>query len=148
MSSLKKRRQGRRAEPPRRAVTVLLACNDPDNGNFEGMCRAVEFPGDFLELTSYDNGRILRFGDDCFFLSGKRWPIVGYKSCYGNWCWDAVRLEIPVAADFLTWLRRRDLFDVDSGWCEIFEWFKGERPAPPRDALESKLRELAREQRP
>jgi hypothetical protein len=102
-------------------IRIDFACNDPDNGNFAGRVAQIHV-GDALELVAR-NWNILSFNgcprfrvDRRFIvLSGKRWPIVQSVDWYGNWCWNAYWFEPDVAADFLVWLRGRDLFQCEGG---------------------------------
>lgn len=147
MSTLKNRKRGRRWEPPPRRIWISLACNHPENGCFSGWVEAISFPSEFLELETYFRPRRLRDEGDHIVLSGKRWPVLGSKGYYGNWCWDAYFFEPRVAVAFLQWLRQRQLFCAGMGWSEVFEWFKGERELDP-EALRHLLFEAEKDRRP
>ena len=147
MSDLSRRRRARRWQPKPTKIIIGFCCNDSDNGLFEEQCHAISFPAGFLELETHWRGRRFRVEGDAIVLSGKRWPVIGSKEWYGNWCWDAYYMRPDIAAAFLLWLRRRKLFQVDSGWSQIFDWYKGNGPELPIEILEARLIEAQREHR-
>lgn len=148
MSSLKSRRGGRRTTPPPRYITIAFYCNDPCNGNFADRCEAITLPSLALELqASGHRSPKLRLVEPGIVLSGKHWPVVGHISWYGNWCWEAFRMQPDVATDFLIWLRERRAFHSDGGWDELHDWFGDPEKSIERARLRALLIEAQREDR-
>src|SRR5690349_14173418 len=91
----------------RLAVQVMLACNDPDNGNFAGECDTIEIPdlitveGPALKCQFIDDGRWLRLEDQGFMIRS-------HATWVGNWCWDQVTMSLAEAGRLLRWLHERD----------------------------------------
>jgi hypothetical protein len=90
-----------------KTITVMLACNDYRNGNFQGFIEQVQLL-DLIELE----GDPLRVS----FSRGPKNPLLvvepglliqtyDHKEWVGNWCWDAVRLSIPDTFQLLEHLR-------------------------------------------
>lgn len=113
-------------------VSVHMACNDPDNGDFTGhVCRislennALELTAKAWTITSYRRCPLLRDvtarGRHVFYLSGKPWQYERRQSWVGNWCWEGFALTAPVATEFLVWLHGRGLFQCEGGWVELTE---------------------------
>lgn len=116
-------------------VSIHMACNDPENGDFVGRVCQMDIASGCLELTarawnilSFRRCPKLREESRVFFLAGKRWSFVRRKSWIGNWCWDGYAVEPAVATAFLTWLHGRDLYQCEGGWVETAEAW--DRPAP------------------
>lgn len=148
MSDLTRRKKGRRWQPKPSKVLIGFAVNDPDNGLATDECMAVDFPSTFLELASNGVPRRFHTTEDSIILSGKRWPVIDWINWYGNWCWDAYWMRPDVAARFLMWLRKRDLFDAEGGWEEIGDWWDGDGPEFTLEDLEAKLIEAQMEWKP
>ena len=89
-------------------ITVSVCCNDPDNGNFDGHVSAIEIHGIegcdvSLEPRTYPSP-LFRWLDNPpkwhdaretmgFKVARFRFACAPYKSWYGNWCWDAVKMS-------------------------------------------------------
>ena len=109
-------------------ISIHMACNDPDNGDFVGRVCQIALPDGALELTarawnilSFRGCPKLREEDHGIVLAGKRWPIRMRKPWLGNRCWDGYAMTTDVATAFLCWLHRRALFHCESGWIELSE---------------------------
>ena len=118
-----------------RALSIHMACNDPDNGDFTGRVCQIALDDSMLDLTAKawmitSMRRCPRLVDhgSYFALSGKRWPFLRYHSWAGNWCWDAYVVKADIATQFLVWLHKRGLFQCEGGWVELCEAW--DRPAP------------------
>ena len=116
-------------------VSIHMACNDPDNGDFAGRVCQIALPDGALDLTAraWDLLSIrgcprLRDEDGAFVLAGKRWPFVRRKSWIGNWCWDGYAMTPAKATEFLVWLHRRSLFHCEGGWIELADAWDREPP--------------------
>lgn len=120
-------------------VSISMACNDPDNGDFAGRVAQISLEHEALQLTAKAWGiTSLRgcpklredtaLGKRAFYLAGKPWQFERSKAWVGNWCWDAYALAAPVATEFLIWLHRRALFQCEGGWVELCEAW--DKPAP------------------
>lgn len=56
-------------------------------------------------------------------VSRRRFPVIGYRYGWGNWCFDLVIMTAETAVTFMNYLKELDLFQVDSGETEFFETF-------------------------
>lgn len=117
-------------------VSIHMACNNPDNGDFAGRVCQIALPDEAIQLTarawnimSYRGCPKLReqqHGN--FVLSGKRWSYVRRRSWVGNWCWDGYAMIATQATEFMVWLHKRDLFQCEGGWSDLCEAW--DKPAP------------------
>jgi hypothetical protein len=98
---------------------VDIACNDPDNGLFEGRAWMIQVGS--LELGANDfRGPKMRELPDSIVIAGKHWPITGSQEWVGNWCWNRYEMEIDTLVDFLIWAHRRDFWSIDQGEERIY----------------------------
>lgn len=102
-------------------LDLMLCCNNPDNGMFEGYAEAVSLElacGESIEL----NGPRVKISEKAATTQGRYYEIIkigrvsarklGGATWVGNWCWDSVRLESERCRMVLNYLKRR-------GWsCE------------------------------
>ena len=83
-------------------IRVSLAVNDGDNGMPQGWVGAVDV-GDIgedlmLESPVWNGGPTFSRVDDNRIRVGRFvYPIIGYGFHVGNWCWDAVTMELEQA---------------------------------------------------
>jgi len=89
-------------------ITVSFCCNDPDNGNFDGRVAGIEIHGiegcdvtleprtypapgfTWLDYAPKPHDSRETAG---FKVARFRFRCAPYKSWYGNWCWDAVKMS-------------------------------------------------------
>lgn len=116
-------------------VSIHMACNNPDNGDFVGRVCQIELPDGALELTakawnitSMRGCPKLRENGNYMIFAGKVWPFVRRRSWVGNWCWDGYTMTESVATGFMVWLHSRGLFHCEGGWLELCEAW--DQPAP------------------
>lgn len=112
---------------------IHVACNNPNNGMFIGRAPELQVGEAWFECR---RARAPRFTElpDGFRLAGKEWASDRSIDWFGNWCWNAYRLDtgtkdsasILLALEFLNWLRRRNLYTCTTGPAEFFDWFNGE----------------------
>ena len=113
-------------------ISIHMACNNPDNGDFAGRVAQISLDNECLQftarawtITSLRRCPKLREdterGKRVFYFAGKPWQFERRNSWIGNWCWDGYAVTVPVAEAFLAWLRKRDLFQCEGGWCELTE---------------------------
>lgn len=89
-------------------ITVSMCCNDPDNGMFDGHVVGIEIHGaDGCDITLEPRvvpSPSFRWLDDPpkphdsretagFKVARFRFRCAPYKSWYGNWRWDAVKMS-------------------------------------------------------
>lgn len=89
-------------------ITVSFCCNNPDNGIFDGRVAGVEIHGSdgcdiSLEPRTIPAPRFAWLDDppkphdSCetagFKVARFRFRCAPYRSWYGNWCWDAVKMS-------------------------------------------------------
>lgn len=88
-------------------ICVSFCCNDPDNGNFDGHVASIEIYGAegcsiTLEPRTYPSPRFAWLNEPPrphdaretmgFKVARFRFRCTPYRSWYGNWCWDAVKM--------------------------------------------------------
>ena len=126
-------------------ILVMLCVNDPDNGCDTGRVSAIEFsaqadsvnPMIKLESSYWNWGPVCRLleGDPKRIkISRRTFPILGYRTWVGNWCWDAALVTIETANQILAYLKSQHdrkgnpYWSPDQAWTEIWEaWEKGEK---------------------
>jgi len=101
-------------------MTVSFACNDPENGLSLDKVFSIEIGDNEFEAPNggiMGAGCLLRTGlkkvdgstsrcDQAFKLSRRVFPCSGWKGWYGNWCWDATRMEEKDVLDLIRYVRR------------------------------------------
>ncbi len=101
---------------PQIAVTLHVACNDPDNGMFTGKFDAAEISAagcDTIIRLDGPDTRIAEIRDpSCTPKSRLRvgrlvMPLYGSREWVGSWCWDAYKILLPDAVRVLNYLKRR-----------------------------------------
>lgn len=127
-------------------VSIALCCNDPDNGMFNGCFREVEIGQDVLTLGNQywpprEPALSYKFKPDEGFTGGgfgaqpvtghikvsrRKFEVWGYKYGWGNWCWDLVLMTPEVTIDFVNYLKRLNVFQVESGETRWFNYFQAE----------------------
>ncbi len=131
-------------------IGLDFCCNDPDNGLFAGRVEGIQLydtdPVFELEPRREPAPKFTRLEESAIRISGKRWPILGEKEWFGNWCWNQYVFDVEVAADLLIWLNQRGLFTLSCGDERLFNawrWGPG-RFATFRPLLVALLAEAAR----
>ena len=125
-----------------KTLTLMLCVNDPNNGNHTGRVEGIEFcvPGELdapikLESSYWDWGPACRRvdGGKHLKISRRTFPIRGYSTWVGNWCWDAAIVTVETANRILAYLqsqhdpRGNSYWTVDHAYSEIYDaWEKGE----------------------
>ncbi len=105
------------------SIRVLLCCNDPDNGEFEGRICGIEI-GDLKLDSLCEPGPKLfySFAEPAFIrIAGKKFPIEGHGSWVGNWCWDSVSMAPKDVLRLLNWPRFWKFFQVEEAPEKLFE---------------------------
>jgi hypothetical protein len=131
-----------KSERPTNMVSIALCCNNPDNGTFRGKFDNVKIGEELLDLDnlyyppkepklSYrfkTTQEVRGFGPDGvrghIKVSRRRFPIVGFKYGWGNWCWDLVVVTPEVAIQFINYLKELKYFQPDSGEEFMLETFE------------------------
>lgn len=105
---------------------IMLAVNDPDNGCHSGYLRAVDFD-DLLSVWAYDNAMTCRYISDHKLRIGRRvFPIQGYTTWVGNWCWDAISVDYDTANAIAEHIRNSGKFSPEQGVIEVWDaWDNG-----------------------
>lgn len=102
-------------------VRLDFACNDPDNGLFDGQCAGIQLPDLDLELSSNNmRGSSFRVFVGSIKISRRVFPFERSKDWYGNWCWNAYWFELEVAVDLLTYVHSTGAFSADQGEERLF----------------------------
>lgn len=109
----------------RELIQVMLCCNDPDNGLFDGRLSGLEIgPNMKFSSTQWTGPAIRWVGTNGMRIAGKTFNFDGYRNWVGNWCWDCVTMRGDEVLKLLNWPRFRHFFDIDEGEERLFNWFK------------------------
>lgn len=112
-----------------RRLLVDVACNNPDNGCFDGRARGIKISGRHWTLElDHDH-----WGHGCAFTvdeAGLRirlhrvwYPYCG-RSCWtGNWCWDTFALKRPQALRLVAALRRDGHWHCSAAPAHLDDWY-------------------------
>lgn len=115
---------------PGRLIRIDFACNNPDNGDFEGRVEMIAYRGeDGLLLTIQTRKGAAFTVDDRWVRLHRR--VVLYrcrKVWHGNWAWDAFWLTPFEAKRLLRAVRASEKWTVDGGDARLVNWFE-RRPA-------------------
>lgn len=112
---------------PVEIVPLMIACNDPENGSFDGILRGIQlgnseildleccivdeedgFELDGLDIEVTSDNNYLKVKSETTYTV----PLLGRKSWVGNWCWDCVLVDLSELTKFLNWLMQTNTF-----WC-------------------------------
>jgi hypothetical protein len=120
-------------------IYLDVCCNDPDNGAFAGRAVNLQIGDAEFEANNFMGGSTFKEVSGGIILSGKRWEIEWSKDWVGNWAWNRYLLaKGKITArwymvEFVTWLRKRDLFHCGSAPVEFYDWFNGDTEISPAD---------------
>lgn len=111
-------------------IAIDIACNDPDNGLFDGRIAGIELAHRCLSLQPrvWKREPRMRVTDTHLVVSNKKFPIIDWQEWLGNWCWNRYWVTLDTAADFFTWLHAKNTFSVDMGDTELFHLWKADGP--------------------
>ena len=117
-------------------MRIDIACNDPDNGLFDGVARALHIGPVEFSSRAWDWAPRLTEGDGWIRIGGKKLRCKGSTYGVGNWCWNAYFCERDDVEALLNWSKFRKWFDMEAGTVSLYaKWEKGEplrfkRPTP------------------
>jgi hypothetical protein len=115
VSDPKRRRADRR--PPVSRVTVEVACND-EGGRFagiaEGLCFAARGERLSLDLSGGAAPRFKELPDGAIYIYRRRCIIHASREYFGNWCWNAYVVDLPIAAWMLHHSIKTGKFSMDA----------------------------------
>lgn len=105
-------------------ILVMLAVNNWRNGSHQGFIDQIEFD-DWLKLEGLRTA--CRHEKDGTLRIGRRhFPIRGYGTWVGNWCWDAARVTTEVAQEIAEYLRASGRWSCFEAEEHVFEaWENG-----------------------
>lgn len=131
-------------------VSISFCCNNPDNGMPTGRFSNVEIGDNLLSLdnqfypakeprlsylfrTVGNNGFVADQATGSIKVSRRRFPVIGYKYGWGNWCWDLVLVTPKAAIELANYLQHLGLWSAegDAEWCDQWDTSK---PFDPQDA--------------
>lgn len=120
------------------ALRIALCCNDPDNGNFLGKAEHVEIEGIELygpEVTCNQEDRKLKSagpaeGDTVLRVGRCVVSCLGYRTWWGNWCWDAASVRAVNALKVLNYLISRG-WRCEQAACEVYNAINEGKPIKP-----------------
>lgn len=99
-------------------LCIMLCCNNPDNGMFEGYVESITIElacGESIKL----NGPRVKVSEKAAALSdGRRFELIKIgrvtarkfagASWVGNWCWDSVTINSEKARQVINYLKKRE----------------------------------------
>jgi hypothetical protein len=117
-------------------IQIMMATNDPDNGNFTGRCDAIDIaaPGAeiVMELRSDRPLSVTRLGRRNLRLGHTSQRILGYSTWVGNWCWDMVTVDVRTAVKIINYLRQRG-WQCEAGERELYDLYTDGYDLTPAD---------------
>lgn len=120
------------------SVVVMLAVNDPQNGNFAGDCISVDI-SDVIRVGGDEAALPVAFVHDrsasanlggVLVIETERYRYWNYRGWVGNWCWDAARMKVEDVAKLLEQLRSAHWTCVEAESALFDAWKTGEPLAP------------------
>lgn len=114
MSDLKKRRADRKPQLDR--IRVEVACNDAHGhfaGKFEALCFAARGERIGMELSGGASPRFKELPDGRIYVYRRRCEVLSSREWFGNWCWNAYVIPLPMAAWWLTHAVNKGRFGLD-----------------------------------
>lgn len=120
-------------------IYLDVCCNDPDNGAFTSRAVQLSIGDAAWDANDFLTGSAFKEVEGGIVLSGKRWQVESSNDWVGNWCWNRYLLAkrgITVRwymVEFVTWLRRRKLFNLTTAPVEFFDWWEGGSDIAPAD---------------
>lgn len=124
------------------AIQVMVACNDPDNGNFVGKFHMLEVVAgsDSMEFEGpWDQGEGIVFrleGDGQKARVGRIVvPILHYREWTGNWCWNTIWVRWDKALEIINYLGRQHAqgWHMSCGPDGIFQAFNERHQITPAE---------------
>ena len=118
-------------------IYLEVACNDPDNGLFEGRASMMQIGDAEFMPSNRAGGCTFAELPGAIRIAGKTWRTAGSKEWFGNWCWnryDLYHRQMTTRwyfVEFVIWLRGRKLFTCTGAPSEFFDWFNSEREVTP-----------------
>jgi hypothetical protein len=87
-------------------LRVDFACNNPDNGQFEGLCSGISIEDESRDYAIHYICLELKmtWTADEITLDGEPFQVCGRRCWVGNWCWDGTRLRAADAVRLVAWL--------------------------------------------
>lgn len=108
-------------------MRIDIACNDPDNGLFDGVARAIHIGPVEFSSRAWDWAPKLTEGDGWIRIGGKKLKCSGSTYGVGNWCWNAYFCERDDVEALLNWPKFRKWFSMDAGTVGLYnKWESGE----------------------
>lgn len=82
---------------------------------------------DFIQLEPIDRPlRCKRVGNNHLRIGKNIYRIYGYGTWVGNWCWDAVTVDVEVAQQILEYVRSTEHYNCFEAEISLFEaWDNG-----------------------
>ncbi len=108
-----------------RLVPVDFACNDPDNGSFEGRTWMASIDGN--EVERGDGPVALTELPNTIRIHRRKFLVQSSQEWVGNWCWNRYMMTAKEANRLAAVLK-------DNGWScvcgddRFFDWMNGEAP--------------------
>lgn len=112
------------------SVGIMLAVNDPRNGQPTGRVHGLEIPPETISLEAPHPaplGGISR-RRNLLRIAGTTYRYLARVPWYGNWCWDLVEVSDEDAVDILDRLRKSERWTITAGEHAVFDkWERGEK---------------------
>jgi hypothetical protein len=110
------------------ALKIALCCNDPDNGSWIGKAEHIEIEG--IEMygpevrVNHENRKLKSAGpaagDTVLRVGRVLVPCLGYRTWWGNWCWDCASVRAMNALKVLNYLISRG-WKCEQAACEVYD---------------------------
>ena len=104
-------------------VPISAACNDPDNGHFEGRIASIYIGAAEFEASNLRGYRFTVEVDGTFRLHGSRFAFERMSEWHGNWCWNCYWVPRREAKRLLAVMIKRGWVCV-GGPARFCDWYE------------------------
>ena len=102
-------------------TAIDFACNDPDNGLFDGRVSSAMYGDIEFEAPLLDGFRFTNLGQ-AIRIHRRAFPVLGSIEWVGNWCWNRYKLERTDAKRLLLTMREHG-WQVTCGPVRFCNWW-------------------------
>lgn len=102
-----------------RFVPIDFACNDPDNGNFQGKVWMASIDGNEIERS--DGEVAFTELDGAFRIHRAKFAVAEAKEWVGNWCWNRYWMTVKESNRLASHLRANG-WRCTCGDDRFFDW--------------------------
>ena len=113
-----------------RTRLVSIACNNPDNGLFDGWATCINVGEITLEHSGYAGSKFTELEENEFRLSRRKFKFEARREWVGNWCWNGYLMrdhEVQRLLNYLRGTRKWQVVDCPVGFEKWWNLELGEK---------------------